>query len=193
MQHVDKPPAEPMTEADLVREARQGVEPAFLAIYQRHRSPVFQFAWRLTGSAAAAEDVTQECFLALVRGAAFDGDRGTLRTYLFGIARNLVLRRLRISGREAEEAAEAVAPIDVLGDLLAAERSELVARAVAGLPVLQREALVLFTYEELSLEEIAEITGADVGAVKSRLRRARESLHTRLAPVLDRDSERRCS
>src|SRR5580658_4704635 len=102
-----------MSETGLVREARRGREQAFLAIYQRHRSPVFQFAWRLTGSQAAAEDVTQECFLALVRGAAFDGNRGTLRTYLFGIARNLVLRRLRISGREAEEPSEAVASVDV--------------------------------------------------------------------------------
>jgi RNA polymerase sigma-70 factor (ECF subfamily) len=179
-------------EASLVREARQGDERAFLAIYHRHRTPVYQFAWRLTGSAATAEDVTQDCFLALVRGAAFDGDRGPLRTYLFGIARNLVHRRLRISSREAEEPVEAVARVDVLGDVLAAERSDLVARAVAGLPMLQRESLVLFTYEELSLEEIAEIVGADVGAVKSRLRRARESLHAALAPLLARDPERKC-
>jgi RNA polymerase sigma-70 factor (ECF subfamily) len=189
---VDTPPTESKAEADLVREARQGGEQAFLAIYYRHRSPVFQFAWRLTGSQAAAEDVTQECFLALMRGAAFDGDRGGLRTYLFGIARNLVLRRLRISGREAEEAANATAPVDVLGDLLEAERSELVAGAMAQLPMLQREAIVLFTFEELSLEEIAKITGVDVGAVKSRLHRARESLRTALEPLLIRDPERRC-
>lgn len=181
-----------MAEADLVREARQGGEEAFLAIYSRHRSPVFQFAWRLTGSRATAEDVTQECFLALVRGATFDGDRGGLRTYLFGIARNLVLRRLRISEREAEEAADATASIDVLGDLLAVERSELVAGAMAQLPVLQREAIVLFTFEEMSLEEIAKITGVDAGAVKSRLHRARESLRAALAPLLVRDPERRC-
>jgi RNA polymerase sigma-70 factor (ECF subfamily) len=181
-----------MAEAALVREARQGGEQAFLAIYQRHRSPVFQFAWRLTGSQAAAEDVTQECFLALMRGAAFDGDRGGLRTYLFGIVRNLVLRRLRTSEREAEAAADAPARVDVLGDLLAAERSELVAAAMAQLPMLQREAVVLFTFEELSLEEIAKITGVDAGAVKSRLHRARESLHTALAPLLIRNPERRC-
>ena len=182
-----------MTEADLVREARRGGEKAFLAIYQRHRSSIFQFAWRLTGSQSVAEDVTQECFLTLVRGMAFDGDRGGLRTYLFGIARNLVLRRLRISEREAEEAAEAVAPIDVLGDLLEAERSELLAGAIAKLSTLQREAIVLFTFEELSLEEIAKITGVDVGTVKSRLHRARESLRSALAPLLIRDTERRCS
>jgi RNA polymerase sigma-70 factor, ECF subfamily len=167
-------------------------EPTFLAIYQLHRSAVFHFAWRLTGSQASAEDVTQECFVALARGAAFDGDRGGLRTYLFGIARHLVMRRLRISAREADEMEDAAAPVDVLGDLLAAERSESVARAVAQLPVLQREAIVLFTFEELSLEEIAKITGVEVNAVKSRLHRARESLRTALAPLLIRDTERRC-
>jgi RNA polymerase sigma-70 factor (ECF subfamily) len=181
-----------MSEADLVREARQGGEKAFLAIYHRHRSSVFQFAWRLTGSQSVAEDVTQECFLALVRGTAFDADRGGLRTYLFGIARNLMLRRLRVAEREAEEAGEAAAPIDVLGKLLEAERSELLAGAIAKLPMLQREAIVLFTFEELPLEEIAKITGVDAGTVKSRLHRARESLRSALAPLLIRDTERRC-
>ena len=180
-----------MNEPDLVRQARQGGEKAFLAIYHQHRSSVFQFAWRLTGSQSQAEDVTQECFLALVRGTSFDGDRGGLRTYLFGIARNLVLRRLRISEREASEAADTAAPIDVIGDLLAAERSELLACAIAKLPVLQREALALFTFEELSLDEIAKIAGVDAGTVKSRLHRARESLRSALAPLLVRPTERR--
>lgn len=194
---MDRLPTDSIADADLARDARQGSEQAFLTIYHRHRSAVFQFAWRLTGSRAAAEDVTQECFLALVRGVAFDGGRATLRTYLFGIARNLVLRRLRISEREAEEAAEAVAPIDVLGDLLAAERLELVTRAVAELPLLQREAIILFTFEEFSLEEIAAIAGVDAGAVKSRLHRARESLRAALRPLLldiktIRDAERKC-
>ncbi len=181
-----------MAEADLLRQARHGDEPAFLAVYHTHRSAVFKFAWRLTGSRATADDVTQGCFLALMRGAAFDAERGGLRTYLFGIARHLVLRRLRLSGRETEEAADAPAPVDVLADLLHAERSEMVARAMARLPILQREAIVLFTFEELSLEEIAKITGTDAGAVKSRLYRARESLRTALAPLLVRDPERRC-
>jgi RNA polymerase sigma-70 factor (ECF subfamily) len=75
--------------------------------------------------------------------------------------------------------------------VLAAERSELVSRAIAQLPPLQREAIVLFTYEEMSLEQIAEIVGTDIGAVKSRLRRARESLRAALAPLLAQDTERK--
>ena len=109
-------------EHDLLRQARRGEEPAFVALYNRHRSAVFQFAWRLTGSQSAAEDITQECFLAVVCGAAFDSARASFRTYLFGIARNLAMRYFRISGREAEEPADSAAPFDLLGDLLAAER-----------------------------------------------------------------------
>jgi len=139
---------------------------------------------RLAGSRAAADDVTQECFLTLIRGAAFDAGRGDLRSYLFGIARNLVFRSLRISGREAEEPDDAPAPVDVIADILQAERSELVAAAIGQLPVLQREAVVLFTFEELPLEEIAKITGVDPGAVKSRLHRARQALRATLAPLL---------
>ena len=67
MQCVEPPRTEPMTEAGLVREARRGREEAFLAIYHRHRTAVFQFAWRLTASRTAAQDVTQECFLALMQ------------------------------------------------------------------------------------------------------------------------------
>jgi RNA polymerase sigma-70 factor (ECF subfamily) len=182
---------ESIPEADLVREARRGVEEAFLGLYQRHRTAIFQFAWRLTGSRAAADDVTQECFLTLIRSAGFDAGRGNLRSYLFGIARNLVFRQLRISCREAEEAADTTARIDMLADMLQAERSELVAAAIARLPVLQREAIVLFTFEELPLEQIARIAGVDPGAVKSRLHRARQTLRTALAPLLTGNSDRR--
>jgi RNA polymerase sigma-70 factor (ECF subfamily) len=179
-------------EADLVRDARRGDELAFLTLYGRHRTALFRFVCRLAGSADVAEDVTQECFLALVQGAGFDADRGSLQAYLFGMARNLVFRRLRISEREEEEETEPAAPLDILGELLSSERAAIVAGAVASLPAFQREAIVLFEYEELPLEQIAVITGVEVGAVKARLHRARESLRKRLAPLLIPDGERSC-
>jgi RNA polymerase sigma-70 factor (ECF subfamily) len=179
-------------EADLVRGARRGNEAAFLTIYSRHRTALFRFVCRLAKSVDLAEDVTQECFLSLLRGDGFDADRGSLKGYLFGMARNLVFRRLRISEREAEEEAEPTTPADILGELLASERAALVAEAVGSLPALQREAIVLFEYEELSLDEIAAITGVDVGAVKARLHRARASLRKRLAALLIHDRERSC-
>ncbi len=81
----------------------QAKEQAFLDIYLAHRTPLFRFVWRMTNSVEAAEDITQECFLILVRGNAFDSSRGPIGTYLFGVARNLVFRKLRISTRETEE------------------------------------------------------------------------------------------
>ena len=60
------------SDSHLLIDARRGTEVAFLELYRRYRIPVFRFAFRLTGSSAAAEDVTQECFLALLAGARFD-------------------------------------------------------------------------------------------------------------------------
>ncbi len=172
------------SDAALLRAARQGDERAFLHLYGEHRAALFRFAWRLSGSQAAAEDVVQECFLALLQGTGFDGRAGGLRTYLLGMARNLALGRLRLAGRECEERHEAAGARGPLDDLLAEERAALVERAVRGLPVAQREALTLFEYEGMSLEEIAAVTGAEVGAVKARLHRARESVRRRLEPLM---------
>ena len=114
----------------------------------------------------------------------FREDCGSVRGYLFGIVRNLAFERLRISDRESDEPADGETDSGPFEDVLAAERSEAVARAVAALAPLQREALILFEYEDLSLEEIAQATGVDTGAVKARLHRARETLRRRLAPLM---------
>jgi RNA polymerase sigma-70 factor (ECF subfamily) len=179
------------SDSRLLMDARRGTEVAFLELYRRYRTPVFRFAFRLTGSSAAAEDVTQECFLALLAGVRFDAARGDLRTYLFGIVRNLALRRLRIAERECEEPGDLASPQDTAAELISAERAELVARAVGDLPPLQKEALILFEYEGLSLEEIATVAGVDLGAIKARLHRARQALRRRLTPLLADCAERR--
>jgi RNA polymerase sigma-70 factor (ECF subfamily) len=168
----------------LLREARRGDESSFLSLYQRHRMPLFRFAWRLTGSTATAEDVVQECWMLILQQGHFREDCGSVRGYLFGIVRNLAFERLRISDRESDEPAEGETDSGPFENVLAAERSEAVAHAVAALAPLQREALILFEYEDLSLEEIAQATGVDIGAVKARLHRARETLRRRLAPLM---------
>ncbi len=164
-------------------EARRGSERAFGALYFRHRTPLFRYAWRISGSVAVAEDVTQECFLALLKGARFEAGEGSLRAYLFGIARHLLFKRMRLEEREGESP-DAEDPPALAGDpldgLLARERAALVRAAVGALPPLQREAIILFEYEELALEEIASIAGVDAGTVKSRLHRARQALRRRL-------------
>ncbi len=175
--------------------AGAGDQAAFLKLYERHRGAVFRFAYRLSGTVETAEDITHDCFLSLIKKPEnFNPDRSALRTYLFAAARNLWFKQLRKLGREAD--------IDGLGDdqfvsvgkhplhdLLDHELSQKVQEAVASLPPPQREALVLFEYEGFALSEIAAMVGADVGAVKSRLFRARERLKMVLQPYLNTDRE----
>src|SRR5690348_10776670 len=155
----------------------------FRDAYREHKDVLYRFARRMTGSAAAAEDIVQDSFVALWRNSAgYDAARGTLRSYLIGAARNLALQRLRRDRphEELDENTSIAGPIDFAG----LERAEIVARAVAALPPLQREALILAEYEEMSLEEIGRATGVEIAAVKSRLHRGRESLRRMLAPLL---------
>lgn len=177
-----------MTDEKLLHKASRGDEAAFLLLYERHRASVFRFAYRMLGCASLAEEVTHDCFLGLLKEPArFDPARGAaLSTYLYAAARNLSAKHFRrhggdVSVEDVEGELLAVEREGPLGRLLDAELSEEVQRAVAELPPLQREVIVLFEYEELSLAEVAAVVGADTGTVKSRLQRARKGLRRTLA------------
>lgn len=157
-------------------------EPEIRAAYRDHKDVIYRFAWRMTGSAASAEDIVQECFLSLLRHPnGYDPSRAPMRPFLLAVARNLARKQWRTEQRwdALDEESFAAAPIDPA----ARQTTELVAQAVQSLPPLQREALLLFEYEELSLEEIARAVDAEVGTVKARLHRARENLRRMLAPL----------
>ncbi|HEY4361088.1 MAG TPA: RNA polymerase sigma factor [Bryobacteraceae bacterium] len=156
----------------------------FRDAYQGHKDVVYRFAYRMTGSGVAAEDLVQDCFMALWRKPeAYDPRRGALRAFLLGIVRNLALKRWR-----AERPHE---PLDGEGfcspplDLVGQQRADAVKQAVLLLPPLQREALILAEYEDLSLDEIVQATGAELAAVKSRLHRGRQNLRKILEPLLE--------
>ncbi len=150
------------------------------AFDEYHRA-VYRFVYRLAGRADLAEDITQDCFLAMLRDPhRWDPARGEIKTYLFSIARNLAFKRFRDEHSEVQVAEDrAVAVVDQRMDQ---ELPVLVAQMVSQLPDLQREALILFEYEGFQLNEIAEIVNAEVGVVKSRLHRARESMRRLLIP-----------
>jgi len=170
------------TEAELLKEARQGKEPAFLTIYDSHRDSVFRFAYRMLGSVAAAEDITHDCFLSLLQKPhLFNPDRASLRTYLCAAARNLVWKQLRRQGletdvAEVDEARDSARQNSPYEDLRSSEIAEGVHQAIASLPPLQREAVLLFEFEELSLSDAAAVAQTDIGTIKSRLHRARQRL-----------------
>lgn len=154
----------------------------FQSIFSAHKDAVYRFAWRMLASPEAAEDVTQDCFLELLRAPQrYDGERGAMRPFLLGVARNLVLKRWRAENRWStldEDVRTTEQP-----DAVARDLAERVASAVRSLPPLQREVLILAEYEELTLEEIAAAVEAEVGTVKSRLHRARDNVRRLLAPL----------
>lgn len=177
--------ADQATDERLLEQAAHGDREAFQILYERYRGPIFRFAYRLLGSVEAAEDVAHDCFLSLIREPdRFDATKASLRTYLYAAARNQAAKRYQSLGRETgiEELVEPISPEQqgpmarVLNDELGGE----IERAIASLPPAQREALVLFEYEDLSLAEIAAVVGADSNTVKVRVFRAREKLRARL-------------
>jgi RNA polymerase sigma-70 factor, ECF subfamily len=163
-------------------------DPDFREAFHRHKDVVYRFAYRMTGSPSTAEDLVQDCFMTLWRKpAAYDPLRGALRAFLLGITRNLALKRWRDQRphEPLDDEFFSSPPIDLAGQ----QRAEAVQKAVLLLPPLQREALILAEYEDLSLEEIVETTGAELAAVKSRLHRARQNLRKMLEPLLESKSE----
>jgi len=159
----------------------------FKTAFDEHKDAVYRFAWRMSGSPAAAEDIAQNAFVGLLRDPGrFDPARGTLRAFLLGIARNLALKHWRAEHRfePLDDEAMVAEPVD----LDRGQVGDIVGRAVRALPPLQREVVILVEYEGLTLAEVARAVGADVGTVKSRLHRARENLRRSLAPLRSRQT-----
>jgi RNA polymerase sigma-70 factor, ECF subfamily len=181
-------------ETNLIARAAEGDAAAFGKIYFLLRDPIYGFAFRMLNDDAAAEDITQETFVFFIENPQkYQIERGTLLSFLCGVARNRIMHYLRKSGTCAEtnweETDEFIEPKDEFASdplevLLEHELELMVNENLAKLPPLQREALILREMRELSYEEIAKITGDDVNAVKVRLYRARRNLACRIAPYL---------
>lgn len=163
-------------------------ETEFETIFEAHKDAVYGFAWRMTGAPAVAEDIAQECFLALLKAPGkYDGARGSVRSWLLGAARNQILKRWRAEGRWTALDDDTVATAAPLPDGATVKR---VAEAVQALSPLQREIVILIEYEGMTLEEAARAVDAEVGTVKARLHRARENLRRLLEPLRSANHDR---
>lgn len=178
---------------ELLRLCSAGDEEAFAALYRRRQGGVYRFALQMSGSQTIAEDVTQEVFMVLMRESnGYDATRGSLSAYLYGIARNHVLRCLdrnrpfvpMIDG-DGDEATgtideQLIAQDNPLNELARNETIAAVRQAILALPSHYREAVVLCDLHEMSYTEAAEVLRCAVGTVRSRLHRARAMLIERL-------------
>ena len=160
-----------------------GEPEAFDELVARWHVPLWTYARRITGSDDAAADAVQDAWLRALRGLPRLREPARIRAWLFGIARRVLMDRLR-----AQYAAPTVVDLDPeeihgalepAGD--AGEQSAALQAGLDRLPVLERETLVLFYLRELSLAEIAAVLGIPEGTVKSRLFRSRKLLRETLS------------
>src|SRR5690242_12371345 len=116
---------------DLLRLISDGDERAFVEFYRRHQGPVYRFALQMSGKAEIAEEVTQDVFMVVMNAPRqYDSKRGSLAAFLYGIARNYVLRCLErerpyltvLDDPESDHATRLAGDPDVLGDLTRNER-----------------------------------------------------------------------
>lgn len=180
------------TDIELLRLMMAGDEDAFTALYRRRQGGIYRFALQMSGSATIAEDVTQEVFMALLGEATnYDPARGSVSAYLYGIARNHVLRRLErdrcfvpiVDNNEENDSRmpeDLIAQGDPLSDLTHNEMIGAVRQAVLALPAHYREVVVLCELHEMSYAEAAAALDCAVGTIRSRLHRARALLLEKL-------------
>lgn len=174
--------AEP-SDPELVERARDGDREAFGFLYRRHQAQVYRFARAMTGSSPLAEDIVQEVFLALLKDLdRYDVNRAALRTYLFGIARNLSRYKLRGLRRllPLDDADESAGFDDPAAALSAGDETRHLRRCVRGLPARYREVIVLCDLHELDYADTAVVLNVPIGTVRSRLHRGRQLLLDRM-------------
>lgn len=183
-----------VSDTELVERARKGEAVAMDQLLARHEQKIYRFGLRMCGNEDDARDVLQETLLAAFKNlGTFRGD-ARLSTWLYQVARSFCIKqRRRHEGEPARHESMDASEVksiaaDASGPDLAAharEVGQVIQAAMSTLPDEHREALVLRDVEGLSAEDAAEVVGIEVGALKSRLHRARMQLKQSLATVLE--------
>jgi len=177
------------SDADLIAAARSGDRPAIDELLARYEPSIYRFGLRMCGNEEAAREVLQETLLAAFRYLpGFRGD-AALSTWLYQIARSFCIKERRgerpTRPLDDAEAAKLVDPTPSPDSRVHARQiGDAISAAISTLVPEQREVLILRDVEGLSAEEAAAVVGIEVGALKSRLHRARTALRAKLAELL---------
>lgn len=182
---VDEP-----DDATLVTRTRAGDPDAFAALAARHGPRLVRFLTTMTGDGARGEDLAQDTFVAAFRKLPQLADYAKFGSWLLAIACNHCRQHLRSEVLRAHAGDAALAEVaeerrSALSSLVRREDAALLALAIERLPILLREAFVLFTVEGLPYAEIAAATGVAEGTLQVRVHRARALLRQQLGPRVD--------
>ena len=175
-----------VSDEDLMRNCREGDMSAFELIVLRYKDAIFNFIYHFLADYHRAQDISQETFLRVLINVDRYKSRNSFKTWLYRIAANLCKNELRnISRHKMLSLSEPDMDIGSLGRSqytppdIAYEREEmrrLVRDAVSSLPADQRMAIIMREYQNLSYEEIAFALNCSLGAVKSKIYRARQNI-----------------
>jgi len=193
---------EQLSDEELMETYQQGDTRAFEHLLKRHRKPVYNFLYRQVGNSALAEDMLQEVFLRIIRGAPRYTRKAKFTTWMYTIARNLCVDQSRRAKHRQHPSLDQPLGRDsqgkrTLGDRMASQGpavdrqaigSELrdhLAEAISTLSEEQREVFLMREYHNLPFKEIAEIVGCSDNTVKSRMRYALERLRQQLEEYKD--------
>ncbi|HEY6876398.1 MAG TPA: sigma-70 family RNA polymerase sigma factor [Polyangiales bacterium] len=182
-------PSDDEDDQRLMVRVADGDASAFRALVTRHTASLLAHATRMLRNPSEAEEVVQETYVRLWKSAPSYRPEAKLRTFLYGIAHNLCIDRLRARRRHDPDALEALASNErTSGPLHELELRARVQQELATLPARQRAALSLVHFEELTNIEAAKLLDVSVDALESLLSRARRTLRERLANLSERGS-----
>lgn len=177
------------SDSEVVRRIQSGDNDAFDELMRRYKRPVVNFVYRLLGNAEDADDIAQEVFVRVYQNLDTYRAETKFSTWLFALARNAAIDRLRWRARHPtepiESAPQLIAPAGTDNEASAREIGEQIAAAVAKLPEDQRTALVLAEYQGLSYAEIAGVMRCSEKSVESRLYRAKQTLRSSLHHLIE--------
>ncbi|HUK82521.1 MAG TPA: sigma-70 family RNA polymerase sigma factor [Verrucomicrobiae bacterium] len=175
-----------LTDFQVVERIQSGDDSAFDELMHRYKRPVVNFIYRMLGDACDADDLAQEVFVRVYRHLGEYKPRAKFSTWLFALAHNAALDRLRWRARHPTESLDSVPePAAVPREIQTREIGEHIAAAVAQLPEDQRTAIVLAEYHGMSYAEIGAIMRCSEKSVESRLYRAKQTLRERLRLLLE--------
>lgn len=203
------PETRTLSDEDLMVAVRHGKLEYFDVLLNRHETRVITFAYRMIGNYETARDILQQAFLKILEQSDHYEPRAQFSTFLYQVTRNLCINELKRSAHRKSvsldqelygDADQVTFLRDAVPDggegpddiLVRDEVKSAIRRAVAALPPIYREVVVLRIFEELPYRDISEITGAGENTVKSRMRYALERLHNAMKRVIavSRDGRR---
>jgi RNA polymerase sigma-70 factor, ECF subfamily len=176
-----------------IAKAQNGDRQAFGQIFEEHHRFIFKFIYAMLGNYEIAEELTQETFLGAFKGIASLRGDATLKTWLCGIAKNHVCQSFRNNRRESEKSAGEVETLNLPDEkssqpdrqFLNKELNETISEALKKLNEDRRLIFVLKEMQQLSYNEISEITGSAIPKLKTDLFRAKSEMRKILRPYLE--------